>query len=56
MSNKEQIENITLNRNWVWNGKEYLDIESWNAAIEAAANLNNALTSHQKNNIRKLKK
>ena len=34
---KDKIENCTLNRNWIWNGKEYLDIITWNAAIEAAA-------------------
>jgi hypothetical protein len=36
--NKDKIENCTLNRNWIWNGEEYLDIITWNAAIEAAAN------------------
>ena len=30
--------------------------DGWNDAIEAACNLNNALTITQKNNIRKLKK
>lgn len=33
---KNEIENCTLNRNWIWDEKEYLDIITWNVAIEAA--------------------
>jgi hypothetical protein len=33
----DKIENCTMNRNWIWNGREYMDIITWNAALEDAA-------------------
>lgn len=32
-----KIENLTMNRNWVRIDNEYIEIISWNKAIEAAA-------------------
>ncbi len=54
----EQIENITMNRNWIRTKKGYIDIETWNEAVEAAALIADnewigRITSDQ---IRKLKK
>jgi hypothetical protein len=43
----EKIENATMNRNWIWNGKMYIDILTWNEAIEAAAkDLENRYNNH----------
>ena len=54
---KDKIENCTLNRNWIWNGKEYLDIITWNAAIEAAAKVSEEYRDDvAPYEIRKLKK
>jgi hypothetical protein len=56
----EQIENCTMNRNWIWNGREYMDIITWNAAIEAAAEKTERRGNNESiraaSEIRKLKK
>lgn len=56
----EKIENITMNRNWVRGKTDYIDILSWNEAIEAAAiraiEIEENTDSYFASEIRKLKK
>lgn len=56
---REKIENLTMNRNWIWNGRMYIDIFTWNTAIEVVISELEKIghsTDSDVEQIRKLKK